>query len=514
MLDDDMFWIALIAYVALAPGIALLLSIIVFRRQSRLKREVASLLGKLALVSGEVPVSPTADSDPAHEAKAPAAQTDIARRTTAEDPASGEEEPPERPTEEVREPSRPETGVEAQKETESRPPKRPFKDRPAIGWEQRLASKWMLWLGGLALALGGGFLVKVSIEIGLLGPALRCSLGALLGLALTLGGEVLRRQPLQIKLAEIAPNHLPPALSAAGIAILFASIYAAYGLYDLIPALVAFLALGVVAFSAVGLALLQGPFIAALGLLGGFLTPVIVSTGRPDALALFSFLTALTLASLCVARYRNRWWLALMAMAGANGWAALWAGAMWQTSSAPIFAFYILILALATVWYRHDLFSLPKDSASKEAETIGWRNLDLLVTLSIAGIFFNAFFFVRLDHYGFWSIGSLALLSAFALFQGRRTSALFLLPAVASASVLLVLASWHLPQFIEGASPYIVLQTGPAEQSTVADPRVPIIPPELFSFAGVSFLFALIFGLGGYAARHGAEKTARFKIFR
>ena len=94
----------------------------------------------------------------------------------------------------------------------------------------------------------------------------------------------------------MSSNHLPAALSAAGIACLFASIYAAHGLYGLLPSGLAFLLLAVTAFAGVGLSLLQGPFLAGLGLLGGFLTPLIVQSATPAALPLFALVTAVTLA--------------------------------------------------------------------------------------------------------------------------------------------------------------------------------------------------------------------------
>ena len=57
------------------------------------------------------------------------------------------------------------------------------------GWEEILVENWLVWLGGVALALGGAFLVKLSIDYGLLTPAVRVALGVLLGLALWAGAE-------------------------------------------------------------------------------------------------------------------------------------------------------------------------------------------------------------------------------------------------------------------------------------------------------------------------------------
>ena len=53
-----------------------------------------------------------------------------------------------------------------------------------MSFEERFGTQWVVWVGGLALALGGIFLVRYSIEQGLLGPGVRVVLGALLALAL------------------------------------------------------------------------------------------------------------------------------------------------------------------------------------------------------------------------------------------------------------------------------------------------------------------------------------------
>src|ERR1700719_4370864 len=39
------------------------------------------------------------------------------------------------------------------------------------GWEEILVENWLVWLGGVAWALGGVFLLTLSIDYGLLTPA-------------------------------------------------------------------------------------------------------------------------------------------------------------------------------------------------------------------------------------------------------------------------------------------------------------------------------------------------------
>ena len=84
----------------------------------------------------------------------------------------------------------------------SRPPRQPRRRRrlPAaassprpIGFEEQFGTRWVVWVGGVALALGGIFLVRYTIQQGLIGPGVRIALGALLALALIAAGEWSRR---------------------------------------------------------------------------------------------------------------------------------------------------------------------------------------------------------------------------------------------------------------------------------------------------------------------------------
>src|SRR3546814_13819443 len=72
-----------------------------------------------------------------------------------------------------------------------------------------------------------------------------------------------------------------------------------YGLYGLLPPLAAFLLLALVAFTAFALALLHGPFLAVLALLGGFVTPLLVECPAPSVWGLFEFGRASCRARVC-----------------------------------------------------------------------------------------------------------------------------------------------------------------------------------------------------------------------
>jgi uncharacterized membrane protein len=225
MFGSDWFWITLAGYALLAPLAALLLGWWALRRGRDLRTELARLRLELRQVGQQTPetdgraeqVTPAPEEKPVDEPPVPDAGTGELSLSTAP-PSPAEKKAAETP-------APPEDDRRAVRASPFAP-----EETRQPGWEQRLASRWLLWLGGIALALGGGFLVKVSIDMGLFGPAVRCIAGAGLGLALIVGGEVLRRRPLQMAIAAQAPNYLPPALSAAGLAMLFASIFAAHGL--------------------------------------------------------------------------------------------------------------------------------------------------------------------------------------------------------------------------------------------------------------------------------------------
>src|SRR3954471_16207183 len=172
-----------------------------------------------------------------------------------------------------------------------------------VSFEEKFGTRWTVWIGGgVALALGGIFLVKYSIEAGLIGPGLRLFFGALLAAALVTGGEWARRQKQLAGFAAIPAADIPSILTAAGTTVAYATIYAAYGLYGFLDPAFAFVLLGAVALATLGAALLHGPALAALGLVGAYVTPLLVASGAPNYWALYIYLTVVSAAAFALAR--------------------------------------------------------------------------------------------------------------------------------------------------------------------------------------------------------------------
>jgi len=212
---------------------------------------------------------------------------------------------------------------------------------PKIGFEERFGTRWVVWVGGIALALGGIFLVRYSIEQGLIGPGVRIMLGALLAAALIAAGEW-RRTERQLSLPGVQSANIPSVLTAAGTTVAYATIYAAYALYGFLSPAAAFIFLGVVALATLAAALLHGPALGGLGIIGAYLAPMLVASDEPDYWALYIYLAVVNAAAFALARVRLWYWLAL---------AALVLGALWSWPGIdPIYFSFVAALG-AHVFY-------------------------------------------------------------------------------------------------------------------------------------------------------------------
>jgi len=197
------------------------------------------------------------------------------------------------------------------------PPPPPPADR---GFEEQLGTQWVVWIGGLALVLGGFFLVRYSIEAGLIGPRVRIMLGGIFAACLLAAGEWTRHKESISDIVALPVANIPAILTAAGTAVAFATVYAAYALYGFLAPASAFILLGLVALGTLAAALLHGPALAGLGVVGAFVTPLLVSSDQPDYWALYIYLAVVTAASLGLARIRLWRWLAVTTLAFALFW--------------------------------------------------------------------------------------------------------------------------------------------------------------------------------------------------
>jgi uncharacterized membrane protein len=189
-----------------------------------------------------------------------------------------------------------------------------------LNLEQFMGAKLFAWVGGLALFLGILFFVKLSIERGWISPGMRVAIGFVLGVALLVGGLLTHRRRQYVVLGQT--------LCATGIVALYGVSFAAHSLYHLAPfdsPLVTFAFMALVTFTAFLLAVrLDARVVAVLGMLGGFLTPPLCSTGVDKPFGLFSYIALLVVGVMAVVKHKRWMLLAPLAVGGTllmqGGW--------------------------------------------------------------------------------------------------------------------------------------------------------------------------------------------------
>src|SRR5665213_1290708 len=189
---------------------------------------------------------------------------------------------------------------------------------PKINWEQFMGVKGFAWLGGLALFLGVAFFVKYSFDNNLVPPELRAATGFLAGLSLLVGGMLMSRKNFPA---------LSQTLCATGVVVLYTVTFACRSIYhfQFFGPVPTFLLMALITTTAFYLAVrLNALVVAILGMLGGFLTPILLSTGQDNPLGLFGYVAILDIGLIFVALNRRWYFLTALAAAGTTilqiGW--------------------------------------------------------------------------------------------------------------------------------------------------------------------------------------------------
>src|SRR5216110_3388744 len=317
-------------------------------------------------------------------------------------------------------------------------PSAPKSARPVklpIDWEQFMGAKLFAWIGGLALFLGVVFFVKYSFEHNLISPELRVAIGFVVGTSLVIAGLLLKRKENAVT---------AQTLCATGILVLYAVTFACRGYYHfaffgLIPT---FLLMTVITAMAFLLAVrLNAMVVAVLGIAGGFLTPVLLSTGEDYPLGLFVYIALLDVGLLAVAQ-RQRW--NALAILGALG-TALMQFAWITTFFIPekYFAGNKVLVVMAVLAGFQGLFLAAVAWAKRTRK----MNHELLAcALGLAGAAILAAFYLlsfpTIAHrptllFSYVFIVDLGLL-ALTLLEGRLT----IVNALAGLASLILLAAW------------------------------------------------------------------------
>jgi uncharacterized membrane protein len=360
-------------------------------------------------------------------------------------------------------------------------PPAPTETGPSL--EERFGTQWVVWAGGIAVVFGGFFLLRYSIEQGWFGPGVRVLLGALLALLLIAAGEWTRRKELLTGVAGIPSAHIPSILTAAGTTVAYADIWAAYELYKFLSPAAAFMLLGIVALATLAAALLHGPALAGLGLVGAYVTPLVVSTDRPNYWALYIYLMVVTAAAFAMARARLWRWLALTAVVFGVLW-TLPGIADYRVDWLTPHNFHVVAgFVLVAIFIVSGLFFGP-DAEPDRIEAVSSASLAAYLFASTILVLASGHDPVALTTY-------LVLVGATIAISWRAEAATAAVPAAALLT-LIVFADWALK--FNFAS--LVAPSGPTAPAIPDPPRV-----DVTWHLVLGALFATMFGGSGFVAQ-------------
>jgi uncharacterized membrane protein len=169
------------------------------------------------------------------------------------------------------------------------PPQSTSSAPPPHTLETQIGAHWLNRVGIAAVLFGAAFFLKYAFDNNWIGPSMRVAIGAAVGIALLGWAEGMRARGHEL---------FAHSLDVLGSGILYLTIWAASETYTIISSGTAFGAMIVVTAIVVGLALRhRSQFLAGVALTGGFMTPVLLSTGGDHEVALFTYVGLLDLAA-------------------------------------------------------------------------------------------------------------------------------------------------------------------------------------------------------------------------
>jgi uncharacterized membrane protein len=242
--------------------------------------------------------------------------------------------------------------------------------------ENAIGTRWIGRIGMLAILFGVAFFLKYSFDNKLIGETGRVILGIVCGTAFIGAGEYFQKKRNLELYGQM--------LSGGGLAVLYLALYAAFALYHLIPAPLA--AAGMMAVTTTGMTLsirYSTYSLAAIALLGGFLTPLMLSTGQNQPLTLFGYIVLLDTGTLLLLRFRK--WPSLVA-ASLAGTVLLYMS--WHSEFFSDDQRWLAFGVIALFFVFYNLYILISRFYSQNVES----KIDQIIIFGSAAFFFLAFF--------------------------------------------------------------------------------------------------------------------------
>ena len=233
--------------------------------------------------------------------------------------------------------------------------------------ESRIGSQWFNRVGILAVLIGMAWFLKFAIDNHWIGPLGRVLIGLIVGAGLVAWSERFRNHGYAV---------FSYSLKAIGSGVLYLSLWAAFSLYQLVPASVAFAAMVIVtAFNGFMAWMQDAELLALYAIVGGVSTPLLLSTGENHEAALFTYLLVIDIAVLILLALRPWSRLLFMAFLGSSLFYIAWSFGYYTNAQALRTAFFLACFFLVFAFAPR----LVQRKLDDESRIAGWDNLALVV---------------------------------------------------------------------------------------------------------------------------------------
>lgn len=252
-----------------------------------------------------------------------------------------------------------------------------------VSMEYAVASVWLLRSAIVIILTGIGFFLKYSIENNLIDPRGRVTISIAAGLIMLITGIKLLRKKYHI---------IAQGLLGGGIATLYFSIFAAFSMYKIIPVFPSFLLMIFITVAAGVIAVKSDSLlISVLGVIGGYCTPIMLSTGEANFPGLFSYMLLLGIGTLGIARYKD--WKLLNFLAFIFTYFIFFAAVDRFYNAAADFTIVITFLSLFFVLFS--FLPILYNLFNKQKSTV----LELIAMSLNIGIYFAESFYLIMNRY-------------------------------------------------------------------------------------------------------------------
>jgi uncharacterized membrane protein len=197
----------------------------------------------------------------------------------------------------------------------SEPPPPPL---PSPGLEALIGLNWINIIGVVTLIFGAAFFFKYAVDNNWVGPGARIALGIVAAMASLFFGDLMWRRGQKV---------FGQGITGLGLALLYLSFWAAFGMYQLLPQPAAFLLMVLTTVASVVFAMrYESQVIAVVGMLAAYWTPGALSSGEPHPWILFNYVFLLNLGGLALTRLRRWRALEILSAIATILWYGAWLG--------------------------------------------------------------------------------------------------------------------------------------------------------------------------------------------